>query len=152
MVFCKECHQKVEDCPHFVSPISAKRIEVFDIKVKTLAYDPDQRILEIAFKTGQVWQLLGVPAGIYQELRDSTISSFLKFIAQRYKVAPVRIAPSIPATQKCPKCAGDMQQRHRTGGNSSSFVRVLWHCSNCDTSHWQSYGEQTVRERRGRWH
>ena len=59
MVFCKECHQKVEDCPHFVSPISAKRIEVFDIKVKTLAYDPDQRTLEIAFKTGQVWQLLG---------------------------------------------------------------------------------------------
>ena len=57
MVFCKECQQKVEDCPHFVAPIAARRIEVFDAKVKTLAYDPDQRILEIAFKSGQVWQL-----------------------------------------------------------------------------------------------
>ena len=151
MVFCKECQQKVEDCPHFVLPISAKRIEVFDIKVKTLAYDPNQRILEIA-KPGQVWQLHGVPGGIYQELRDSTISSFLKFIAQRYKAAPVRIAPSIPAIQKCPKCGGEMQQRHRTGSNSSTFVRVLWHCSSCGASHWQGYGEQPVRERRGRWH
>src|SRR2546422_9011779 len=70
MVFCKECQQKVEDCPHFVAPIAARRIEVFDAKVKTLAYDPDQRILEIAFKSGQVWQLFTVPAGIYQELRS----------------------------------------------------------------------------------
>src|SRR5262245_23566802 len=79
MVFCKECQQRVEDCPHVVAPIVGKRIEVFDPKVKSLAYDPNQPILEIAFKSGQVWQLVGVPAAIYQELRDSTISSFLKF-------------------------------------------------------------------------
>jgi len=82
-------------------------------------------------------------AGIYQELCDSTISSFLKFMAQRYKSAPVRTAPSIPETQKCPKCDGDMMQRHRTGGNTSKFVRVLWHCAKCTASHWQSYGKKT---------
>ncbi len=151
MVFCKECQQKVEDCPHFVAPIAGKRIEVFDAKIKTLAYDRDQRILEIGFKSGQVWHLFGVPAGIYQELCDSTISSFLKFMAQRYKSAPVRTAPSIPETQKCPKCDGDMMQRHRTGGNTSKFVRVLWHCAKCTASHWQSYGENASRERRGGW-
>src|SRR5262245_24942591 len=61
MVFCKECQQKVEECPHFVPPIKAKRVEVFDEKVKSLAYDAEQRILEIAFKSGQVWQLFSVP-------------------------------------------------------------------------------------------
>jgi len=152
VVFCKECQQKVEDCPHFVAPIAAKRLEVLDAKVKTLAYDPHQRILEIAFKSGQVWQLFGVPSGIYQELRDSTISSFLKFIAQRYKAAPVRTTPSIPESQKCPNCGEEMAQRHRTGGNTATFVRVLWHCSHCNTSQWQSYGENPGRERRGRWH
>src|SRR5262245_30380988 len=35
MVFCKECQQKVEECPHFVAPIKAKRVEVFDEKVKS---------------------------------------------------------------------------------------------------------------------
>ena len=62
MVFCKECQQKVEECPHFVMPIKARRIEVFDEKVKSLAYEADQRILEIAFKSGQVWQLFAVQA------------------------------------------------------------------------------------------
>ena len=61
MVFCKECQQKVEECPHFVAPIKAKRVEVFDEKVKSLAYDAEQRILEVAFKSGQVWQLFSVP-------------------------------------------------------------------------------------------
>jgi len=75
MVFCKECQQKVEDCPHFVAPIVAERIDVFDARVKSLAYDAKQRTLEIAFKSGQVWQLFGVPNSIFQELRDSTISS-----------------------------------------------------------------------------
>jgi len=50
MVFCKECQQKVEECPHFVAPIKAKRVEVFDEEVKSLAYDAEQRILEVAFK------------------------------------------------------------------------------------------------------
>ena len=61
MVFCKECRRNVEDCSHFVVPIAGERIPVFDAKVVSLAYDPQERILEIAFKSGQVWQLFGVP-------------------------------------------------------------------------------------------
>ena len=150
MVFCRECQQRVEDCPHFVAPIVGKRIEVFDPKVKSLAYDPNQRILEIAFKSGQVWQLAGVPAAIYQELRDSTISSFLKFIAQRYKASPVRTTPSIPRAEKCGNCSGDITERHRTGDRTSTFFRVLWHCAKCDRATWRSYGDEGVRQRRGR--
>ena len=152
MVFCKECKQRVEECPHFVMPIKARRIEVFDEKVKSLAYEADQRILEIAFKSGQVWQLFAVPEGIYQELRDSTISSFLKFIAQRYRAAPVKTTPNIPATEKCPKCAMPMTPKHRTGGSIATHVRVLWSCSQCNSSEWRSYGENTDSKRRSRWH
>jgi hypothetical protein len=61
MVFCKECNQKVQDCLHFVYPIEAPRVHVFDPTVETLGYDERQRVLEITFKTGQVWQLFGVP-------------------------------------------------------------------------------------------
>jgi hypothetical protein len=154
MVFCKDCQQKVEDCPHFVPPITGKRIEVFDAKVKTLAYDRDQRILEISFKSGQVWQLFAVPASIYQELCDSTISSFLKFMAQRYKAAPVRTinVPIAPDSEKCSKCGSEMTQKHRTGGNASTFARVLWSCAQCNASEWRTYGQNSARERRGRWH
>jgi ribosomal protein S27AE len=154
MVFCKECQQKVEDCPHFVPPIIAKRIAVFDEKVKSLAYDAEQRILEIAFKSGQIWQLSGVPSSIYQELCDSTISSFLKFIAQRYKAAPVKTVTvaDVPETEKCPKCGSLMAQRHRTGGRVATFVRVLWSCSQCNMSEWRSYGQNTDSRRRSRWH
>ena len=61
MVFCRECKKKVEDCQHHVPPLDVPAIPVFDPKIKTLAYKPDARILEIAFKNGQVWQPAGVP-------------------------------------------------------------------------------------------
>src|SRR5216117_2164122 len=63
MVFCKQCQRKVEDCAHFVLPLpgQARRVRVFDEKVESLAYLEEKRILEIAFKTGQVWQLWEVP-------------------------------------------------------------------------------------------
>jgi hypothetical protein len=60
MVFCRDCQRKVEDCEHFVPPLKIRHVDVFDAKVKTLAYDERQRILEIAFKNGQTWQLQGV--------------------------------------------------------------------------------------------
>src|SRR5436190_18448335 len=124
MVFCKECRQKVEDCPHFVYPITAQRVSVFDPKIETLAYEQEQRILEIAFKGGQVWQLWGVPPAIYQELRDSTISSFLKFIAQRYKASPVKTgihSIKLPELEKCFACQTTMTQAHL---NSSTIDNV----------------------------
>jgi len=58
MVFCRECKKKVE---HFVQPLGIPGVPVFDPKIKTLAYKPDTRALEIAFKSCQIWQLFGVP-------------------------------------------------------------------------------------------
>lgn len=155
MVFCRECQKKVEDCPHFVTPISAQRMRVFDAKVQTLAYNQDERILQIEFKSGQVWQLFDVPAGIYKELCDTTISSFLKFIAQRYKAAPVRTGMSaveVPAAERCPQCKSEMGAKHRNGSNTEKYVRVLWACPSCNHSFWKTYGQGPERERRTRWH
>src|SRR5689334_2260379 len=126
MVFCKECHRKVEDCPHFVYPIQAPRVRVFDAKIETLAYDQRAHTLEIAFKAGQVWQLFGVPPPIYAELRDTSISSFLKFIATRYKSAPVKTginAIRVPDGEKCIKCGASMKLAHRINSQFDVNVR-----------------------------
>jgi hypothetical protein len=57
MVYCRQCQKKVNDCEHFVFPIEAKHVSVFDARVETIAYAVEKRVLEIAFKSGQVWQL-----------------------------------------------------------------------------------------------
>ncbi len=155
MVFCKECQQRVEDCRHFVYPIEARRVAVFDPKIESLAYNEQQRILEIVFKSGQVWQLFAVPAEIYAELRDTSISSFLKFIAPRYKSAPVKTgvnAIKVPESEPCPRCKSAMSVGHRINSQFDVNVRVLWECAACDTHEWRQYGLGLARERKGRWH
>jgi uncharacterized protein with PIN domain len=155
MVFCRKCECKVEDCEHLVWPIECKRIRVFDEKVEWVAYAEDKRILEIAFKSGQVWQLAGVPAGIYAELRNSTISSFLKFIAARYQASAVKTgvyAIAVPKEERCPVCESVMNEQNRTPGALNKFIRVFWLCPSCKKSKWESYGSQPGRERRARWH
>src|SRR3989442_13788386 len=125
MVYCRKCRQQVEDCAHFVPPLNIPPTEVFDPKVKTLAYKTDARILEIAFKNGQVWQLSGVPPDVVQELLHATLSSFLKFLAHRY-AAPVRKSNPmdlVRETESCPQCRTPMTQRHRTG-----YVEPVRHC------------------------
>jgi hypothetical protein len=166
MVFCRLCHKNVEDCEHFVPPLGLPAINVFDTKVRTLAYSGDRRILEVAFKTGQVWQLFGVPPGIYKELCDTTISSFLRFIAHRYNARPVRQGrpanerpsvvpkpepPTVPETEPCPDCSTAMTKRHSTS-DGGSFMRVLWECK-CGKTLWKGYGRQeSRREARRRMH
>jgi uncharacterized protein with PIN domain len=155
VIFCRECQKRVEDCPHFVAPLNAQHVRVTDVKVKSLAYKTDDRILEIKFNSGQVWQLFGVPEGVYKELCDSTISSFLNFIARRYKAAPVRINAKIeiPESERCVQCGTEMTPRHQTSANSiDQYVRVLWECSQCDKAEWRMYGTPPDRERRSRWH
>jgi hypothetical protein len=61
MVFCRDCQKQVEDCEHFVPPLSVSRVDIFDPKVRTLAYDERKRILELSFKNGQTWKLQQVP-------------------------------------------------------------------------------------------
>src|SRR4029453_1793310 len=107
MVFCRECKQQVEDCAPFVCPLDVPAIAVFDPKIKALAYDRNGQILEITFKNGQVWQLFGVKPDIYNELLHPTLSSFLNFLARRYKAAPVRKNPAAkdpPQSEPCPAC------------------------------------------------
>ena len=114
-----------------------------------------KRILEIAFKSGQVWQLAEVPAGIYAELRNSTISSFLKFIAIRYKASPVKTgiyAIAVPKEELCPICQTAMAEQNRTAGALNKFIRVFWLCPGCKKSKWESYGSPPGRERREKWH
>jgi hypothetical protein len=146
MVFCRDCNKKVADCPHCVPALKVKRVEVFDPKVKTLAYDEPRKILEIAFKNGQSWQLKPIPAVIYQELLQQTLSSFLKFIAHRYQANPVKPGNEdrIP-NELCPACHQGMTNNHQTMGKP---VRVLWHCEACNQSLWKTYSNESVRERR----
>ena len=72
-VFGKQCNQKVEMCPHFVDSIAAPKLKVVDEKIDWLAYREEDRILEIAYKNGQVWQLSPVPPAIYGEIKDTTL-------------------------------------------------------------------------------
>jgi hypothetical protein len=140
MVFCRECKQQVENCAHFVPPLNIPPVEVYDPKVRTLAYQKKDNILEITFKNGQAWQLFGVKPDIYDELLHATLSSFLNFLAHRYKAAPVRKAqPSAPSTavmkQDCPACKRPMQEQHRTTGGT---LRILWKCAPCHQSFWKT--------------
>jgi|SRR5436190_22950358 len=159
MVFCKDCSRKVVDCEHCAFPIAGIRVPVYDEKVETLAYAAEKRVLEIAFKSGQVWQLSNVPEPVYAELRDSTISSFLKFISHRYKATPVKsglAAIAVPKNEKCPVCSHAMNESNRTSSEFDKFIRVFWQCPSCKKSKWETYsGQQVVapqKERKLRWH
>jgi KTSC domain-containing protein len=148
MVFCRECRQQVEDCAHFVAPLKVEPVEVFDPKVKTLAYQKSAHVLEITFKNGQVWQLFGIKPDIYDELLHATLSSFLNFLAHRYRAAPVRKASGERATlasEPCPACKRPMAEQHRTSGG---ILRILWKCLPCNQSLWRTYANESVRKRR----
>ena len=139
MVYCRHCQRKVEDCPHFVPPIEAPRMKVFDPKVETLAYNQKLRVLEIGFKSGQTWQLAPVPSDIYMEIQNSTISGFLKFIAHRYQASPVRNGePAMPPVE-CSKCGTVMARQYRTGSNFQPSFRLLWACPKCKRTEWRQY-------------
>ena len=72
----RECKKKVEDCKHLVPPLGIPAGPAIDPKIKTLAYSPEKRTLEIALKNGQVWQLLGIQPDVYEIISQQTISSF----------------------------------------------------------------------------
>jgi ribosomal protein S27AE len=92
---------------------------------------------------------------IFDALQDSTISSFLKFMAHKYTYAPVKTgmrAVIVPDSEKCPKCGSPMLQKHRTGSDFDKYVRVLWSCQSCSATEWKQYGEGLGRERRSKSH
>jgi hypothetical protein len=142
MVFCKRCNQKVEVCPHFVDSIEAEKVRVLDEKIDWLAYREEDRIMEIAYKNGQVWQLSPVPPAIYCEIRDTTLWSFVKFIAQRYNASPVKTglqAIKIPASEKCRECGAFMTGLQRVPNTRDVRVKVLWKCTGCQREIWKEY-------------
>src|SRR5215510_1746688 len=99
--------------------------------------------------------ILCMSPDVYSALQNSTISSFLKFMAQRYKSAPVKTgknAVRVPQSEKCTKCGKAMSQRHKVGSDFEKYVRVLWDCADCDVKEWRKYGGGIERERRSRWH
>lgn len=142
-VYCKECQQKVDVCSHFVDSIQAPKVRVVDERIDWLAYREEDRIMEIAYKNGQVWQLSPVPPAIYGEIRDTTLWSFVKFIAQRYKAAPVKTglqAIKVPETEKCRDCGAQMTLGERVPNPGKISVRVLWKCSSgCRRQIWREY-------------
>ena len=107
-----------------------------------MAYSEESRILEVTYKSGQVWQLFGVPPYIYGELRETTLDSFVKFIAQRYKAAPVKTglkAIKVPDFEKYSKCNSNMKVRHRINNQFDIMIRILWECSSCSRTEWKHY-------------
>jgi len=153
MVFCKECKQKVEECPHFVDPIRVPRIKVLDEKIETLAYSEPERILEITYRNGQVWQLFPVPS-MYGEIRDTTLWSFIRFMAQRYKAAPVRIglrAIVLPSSIECPKCKEGMTVRSRMNDAERIVIQLQWECKACGETMRRNYDRTNVGAKRP-WH
>jgi ribosomal protein L37AE/L43A len=87
---------------------------------------------------------------IYDELLHATLSSFLSFLAHRYKAAPVRKAlekAEAPANEACPSCKRPMTEQHRTGGG---ILRILWKCERCNQSLWRTYAGEWVREKKRR--
>lgn len=88
----------------------------------------------------------GEPSAIWQlsstELRDTTLTSFVKFIAQRYKAAPLKTglkAIKVPDFEKCSKCDANMKVRHRVDNQFDIRIRILWECVGCDHTEWKRY-------------
>lgn len=85
-----------------------------------------------------------VPLNVYHALEDSTITTFIKFMAHRYRSAPVRTGKSavkVPESEKCPKCAKAMTVPHKVGSDFEKYMRVLWECAGCASMEWRHYGQ-----------
>ena len=99
---------------------------------------------------------LDVPPSIYAELRDTSISSFLRFIAARYKSAPVKTglnAIKVPESEPCAKlqqCPGTPRaSRHR----NNDALRAFCAGSRCKACHRGSKagGGATSRKQATNW-
>src|SRR5947207_1914006 len=89
-----------------------------------------------------IW--LGIPASHKNKLEPRLAGYFPLFTKANTPDSSVRTTPSIPRTEKCGNCSRDVTERHRTGGPTSTFVRVLLvllkvHCCNL-TKLWRRSG------------
>jgi hypothetical protein len=68
------------------------RIAVDSTTLAWVTYSPDQRLLELGFHTGEVYNYLAVPSGTYHELlrADSKGRYFNLHIRNHFRAHPVR--------------------------------------------------------------
>ena len=92
---------------------------------------------------------------IYNEIRETSLYSFVRLIAHRYKSAPVKTgihAIHVPESELCTKCKKPMIVRHRINSTFDRNIRVLWECIPCEATCWKDYGKGIAREKRSKWH
>lgn len=68
-----------------------KRIEVSSSNIVSVGYNAEQKILEVEFKGGKIYQYLGVPSQIYEEMMnsDSKGTYLHRHVRDRYKFLKV---------------------------------------------------------------
>ena len=68
-----------------------ERIRVFSSHIVSVGYDTGQKILEVEFKDGKVYQYLGVPSQIYDQMMDSdSKGTYLhRYVRNKYKFLKV---------------------------------------------------------------
>jgi hypothetical protein len=100
----------------------------------------------------QVIDPSGLPSTIYGELRNTSLTASVKFIAQRYKAAPVKTglkAIRVPDSENCPKCDANMKVRYRIENMFDIKIRILWECAACDRCEWRQYENGKQRAEKG---
>ena len=72
-----------------------ERHHVNSSMTKTVGYDPLNAILEIEFKSGEIWQYRQVPEHVYQEMISGSIGKYFQVhIKGQYEES--RVMESIP--------------------------------------------------------
>lgn len=68
-----------------------ERLPVKSSMAISIGHDPFQSILEIEFTSGEIWQFIGVPHDVYQEMLTFSIGKYFHaFIRGRYEERRVR--------------------------------------------------------------
>lgn len=55
-----------------------ERYSVDSSMAASVGYDPDNLILEIEFKSGEVWQYLNVPEDVYMEMIGGSVGKYFQ--------------------------------------------------------------------------
>lgn len=68
-----------------------ERLHVDSSMARTVGYDPVHSILEIEFKTGEVWQYHEVPENVYLEMISGSIGRYFQaYIKGQYPESRIR--------------------------------------------------------------
>ena len=81
-----------------------ERAAVESTTMRSVGYDPAERILEIEFATGMIYRYLEVPAGVFDELMQAASKGryFNHEIRENYLALRVLPAPPRSRTRRAP--------------------------------------------------